>query len=107
MKTSREKKTQCHSLLFVTSRTLTAGCLIYIAVLIYHPICIKNKGNCKRVSSKLTKKKGGGEGGSENMFVACLYKTLRKKEIKVGFPVASVQDIIENPMYLMTEGAEA
>lgn len=42
----------------------------------------------------------------KDMFVACLSKTLRKKDID-SFPVASVQDIMENSMYLVTEGAEA
>lgn len=42
------------------------------------------------------------------MLVACLSKTLRnKKRIKVSFSVARVQGITENPMHLMTEGAEA
>lgn len=70
---------------------------------------MKNKGNFKRASSNLTKRKERGEGKGKvrkDMFVACLSKTLRKKDID-SFPVASVQDIMENSMYLMTEGAEA
>lgn len=82
------KKTLCHSLLFVTSRTLTAGRLIYIGILIYRPLCMKNKGNFKSLL-QINKKerKRGGEEGSEKICICCLpfYNTQEKRD-KSQFP---------------------
>lgn len=105
----KEKKNpQSHSVLFVISRTLTAGCLIYIGILIYPLLCTKNKGNFGKSFLWLNwkERKKGIEKWENTSPLLTFLRHLEKKEQSESFPVASVQGIIDIPLHLGTEGAE-